>query len=215
MKTSWFVGALIAPLLTGLAVVPASQAVADERVKQVLIQARIVEHVTVKETGSAGFGVDWDLMRSASTGSGGVKPSLTLGAGFGNREHYDDRDHDNESGLSIDLNFSSIGSGGGDSITLEMLEDIGQNLGNVGFTGDGLVVSAPRRVTRDVNTMVVVADGESFVLGGLNEVRQDNYERVPSFGKIPIVGRLFKADVVGNQRRELVIIITTRAVQVR
>ena len=62
-----------------------------------------------------------------------------------------------------------------------------------------------------LQTQVLVADGETVVLGGIfqNET-QDGVTKVPFLGDIPYLGRLFKQDVRREQKRELLIFITPK-----
>lgn len=60
-------------------------------------------------------------------------------------------------------------------------------------------------------TKVLVANGQTVVLGGVFQVEQIKGEdKVPFLGDIPYVGRLFKRDVNEQNKRELLIFITPR-----
>jgi type IV pilus assembly protein PilQ len=60
-------------------------------------------------------------------------------------------------------------------------------------------------------TKVLVANGQTVVLGGVFQIEQIKGEdKVPFLGDIPYVGRLFKRDVNEQNKRELLIFITPR-----
>ncbi len=72
---------------------------------------------------------------------------------------------------------------------------------------------APIVDTRKADTMALVKDGQTIVLGGLRtrETTKD-ISKVPVFGDMPIVGGLFKAETESIKTSELVIFITTKIV---
>lgn len=62
-----------------------------------------------------------------------------------------------------------------------------------------------------IQTQVLVADGETVVLGGIYQTEQQTgVTKVPFFGDIPYLGRLFKQTVDRQNKRELLIFITPR-----
>ncbi|MDI1308716.1 MAG: type IV pilus secretin PilQ [Methylotenera sp.] len=69
----------------------------------------------------------------------------------------------------------------------------------------------PSIETQNINTQVLVGNGETAVLGGIFEqtVRND-VEKVPFFGDLPIMGNLFKRKSSQNDKQELLIFITPR-----
>jgi len=65
--------------------------------------------------------------------------------------------------------------------------------------------------TRDVETQVLVNDGETVVLGGIYETEsRDTYSKVPVLGDIPGLGYLFRSRNSVNNRAELLIFVTPR-----
>jgi type IV pilus assembly protein PilQ len=65
--------------------------------------------------------------------------------------------------------------------------------------------------TREVETIVLVDNGETVVLGGVFErTKSKNTERVPFFGTLPYVGFLFKQEFQEDNNRELLIFITPK-----
>ena len=64
-------------------------------------------------------------------------------------------------------------------------------------------------VKRNIETKMVLNDGETAVLGGLltdKETRTEN--KIPIIGDIPIIGWLFKGSTVKKEKRNLVVFIT-------
>ena len=65
--------------------------------------------------------------------------------------------------------------------------------------------------TQRVNTQVLVANGETAVLGGIYEQTERNdVDKVPFFGDIPIVGNVFKRRTKQDDKTELLIFITPK-----
>lgn len=63
--------------------------------------------------------------------------------------------------------------------------------------------------TSSAETMVMVKDGTTLIVGGLskNQETKDN-KQTPFLGKVPILGDLFKTKTSGNVRTELLIMLT-------
>jgi type IV pilus assembly protein PilQ len=67
------------------------------------------------------------------------------------------------------------------------------NVGDIISTG-GLGGTVPSIDTRAVETQVLVADGQTVVLGGIYETeRRETINKVPFLGDIPVLGNLFKS----------------------
>ncbi|HTL50232.1 MAG TPA: type IV pilus secretin PilQ [Steroidobacteraceae bacterium] len=65
--------------------------------------------------------------------------------------------------------------------------------------------------TRNIQTQVLVKDGQTVVLGGIMETeRRDAVKKVPGLGDVPIVGNLFKSKNKINNRDELLIFVTPK-----
>ncbi len=65
----------------------------------------------------------------------------------------------------------------------------------------------------NINTNVLVDNGETVILGGVFEQTTTNSQtKVPFFGDIPLVGRLFRKDVKSDDKQELLIFVTPRIV---
>ncbi|RZJ22713.1 MAG: type IV pilus secretin PilQ [Acinetobacter sp.] len=64
-----------------------------------------------------------------------------------------------------------------------------------------------------INTNVLVNNGETVVLGGIFEQETRNGQtKVPFLGDIPYLGRLFRKDLKSDNKRELLIFVTPRIV---
>jgi len=68
--------------------------------------------------------------------------------------------------------------------------------------------------TKEVNTQVLVNNGETLVLGGIYEqVRREQEEKVPLLGDIPILGHLFKTSSKRDDKSELLIFVTPKIIK--
>ena len=87
------------------------------------------------------------------------------------------------------------------------------NVGDIISTG-GLGGTVPSIDTRSVETQVLVADGQTVVLGGIYETeRRETVTKVPFLGDIPGIGRLFKSTQRVNNKAELLIFVTPRILE--
>ena len=65
----------------------------------------------------------------------------------------------------------------------------------------------------EINTNVLVDNGETVVLGGIFEQSTSNTQtKVPFLGDIPYLGRLFRKDAKSESKQELLIFVTPRIV---
>ena len=75
-------------------------------------------------------------------------------------------------------------------------------------TGTGEAVSID---TQEIQTQVLVENGQTIVLGGIFQQQIINTtNKVPVLGDIPYVGRLFKSTSEFNEKRELLIFVTPK-----
>jgi type IV pilus assembly protein PilQ len=69
----------------------------------------------------------------------------------------------------------------------------------------------PQIDTREINTSVLVDNGQTVVLGGIYEITKANtISKVPGLGDIPGLGALFRKTVKNNSKAELLIFVTPR-----
>ncbi len=72
----------------------------------------------------------------------------------------------------------------------------------------------PAISTRKVNTEVELADGQSFVIGGLLDKRDtESFEKIPFLGDIPILGKFFQSTQVTKTDTELLVLVTPEVVK--
>jgi type IV pilus assembly protein PilQ len=68
--------------------------------------------------------------------------------------------------------------------------------------------------TQEVSTQVLVNNSETIVLGGI--FQQNTAEvvtQVPFFGKLPLVGKLFRSKQRLREKRELLIFVTSQILE--
>jgi type IV pilus assembly protein PilQ len=69
----------------------------------------------------------------------------------------------------------------------------------------------PQIDTREINTSVLVDNGQTVVLGGIYEITKgNNVTKVPGLGDIPVLGYLFRKNTKQNDKAELLIFVTPR-----
>lgn len=80
--------------------------------------------------------------------------------------------------------------------------------GYVDAPGSGKI---PTIDTREINTSVLVDNGQTVVLGGIYEINKSNtMTKVPGLGDIPGIGMLFRKTSRTNTKAELLIFVTPR-----
>ncbi len=85
--------------------------------------------------------------------------------------------------------------------------DLKVNKDSVGDILNGI----PSINTREVNTQVLVDNGDTVVLGGIYEQeRSENESKVPLLGDIPFLGALFRSTTKVDDKAELLIFVTPR-----
>jgi type IV pilus assembly protein PilQ len=68
--------------------------------------------------------------------------------------------------------------------------------------------------TREINTQVLVNNGETVVLGGIFEHSMINQvDKVPFFGDLPGIGRLFRRTITEDDKSELLIFVTPKIIK--
>ncbi|MYM63576.1 type IV pilus secretin PilQ [Pseudomaricurvus sp. HS19] len=82
---------------------------------------------------------------------------------------------------------------------------------NQDSVGDLAPNGVPTIDVTELETQVLVANGQTVVLGGIFQTEQIEGEtKVPVLGDIPYLGRLFRKDVKSESKRELLIFITPK-----
>ncbi|MCH8099123.1 MAG: type IV pilus secretin PilQ [Proteobacteria bacterium] len=87
------------------------------------------------------------------------------------------------------------------------------SVGEIVSTG-GLGGTVPSIDTRSIETQVLVADGQTVVLGGIYETeRREVIRKVPFLGDLPFVGVLFRSMQRVDNKAELLIFVTPRILE--
>ena len=78
----------------------------------------------------------------------------------------------------------------------------------------GAGLAAPSIDTREVQSQLLVDNGQTVVLGGIYETtKTTQVTRVPFFSDLPLVGNLFKSSIDVDDRTELLIFVTPKILQ--
>ncbi|MDH2927802.1 type II and III secretion system protein family protein [Lonepinella koalarum] len=96
-------------------------------------------------------------------------------------------------------------------IRLALAQEVSTLAGNYQYDGIGAI---PFFNTRRSKSTFEIADGESFIIGGL--LSQDDIEglsKIPVLGDIPILGSFFRSASTQRESRELVIVATVNLVK--
>jgi type IV pilus assembly protein PilQ len=65
----------------------------------------------------------------------------------------------------------------------------------------------------EITTKLLVKDGTIVVIGGVYlETKKDSVSKVPFFGDLPFIGRLFRQDTKSDERKELLIFLAPRII---
>ncbi len=95
-----------------------------------------------------------------------------------------------------------------------VIMEIVQNVSNVASGDETSATLGPTIQNREITTTVAVQSGETLVLGGLiREVNEFAESGIPILRKLPLVGPLFRTTTRNDNRTELIVLITPRAVQ--
>ena len=66
----------------------------------------------------------------------------------------------------------------------------------------------PTILTRDISTSLTLRDGQSLLMGGLiSEGQSQGRSGMPGLARVPVVGRLFRADSYQKDRTELIVMV--------
>ncbi|MBR5623498.1 hypothetical protein IKW72_00610 [bacterium] len=86
-------------------------------------------------------------------------------------------------------------------------------VGNETLGIDAIELDIPRFKFSEVKTQVVVADGETVVLGGMvTETLRKYKDKVPFLGDLPLIGRFFRAEGSYNEKKHLLIFVKTNII---
>ncbi len=96
------------------------------------------------------------------------------------------------------------------TITLALKPEVSEKKTDDTFGGE---VKLPRFTTRNLETTVVIEDGETVVLGGLmKDTTSKTTTKVPILGDLPLLGGLFRKQADSVERSNLLIFVTAHVV---
>ncbi|MDC5810022.1 pilus assembly protein N-terminal domain-containing protein [Vibrio europaeus] len=131
---------------------------------------------------------------------GGELPVVTVVDGTTNVEYK-------EFGIRLDLMAKVIED---DKIKLSLMPEVS----SLDTQYSNASYNLPALKTRRARTTVQLADGKSFVLGGLLSTEdKESLSQIPFIGEIPVLGALFRSSGTERTRTELVIVATVNLVQ--
>ena len=86
---------------------------------------------------------------------------------------------------------------------------IQQELSEARPTAATSLTGSPTILNRTLSTSLTLKDGGSLLMGGLiSENRSTGQVAVPGLGRVPVLGRLFRADSFNGDRTELMVMVT-------
>ena len=104
----------------------------------------------------------------------------------------------------IDMSITPLVQAGG-LVDLQ----ISQTLSEARPTAATSIAGSPTILTRSLSTGLTLKDGSSLLMGGLiSENVSTGAVGVPGLGRIPLLGRLFRADTYQGDRTELLVMVT-------
>jgi len=152
---------------------------------------------------------------SSGTGTGGAGVTITAGT----PQQFTSRN------VGVEMKVTPTVEEDDYSISLDLNPQVTEFEGFVEYGGPSIAISSGTTVTvppgfyqpifsvREITTKVTIWDGATLVMGGLTreEVKKVN-DKVPFFGDIPLVGRLFRSKGESSQKRNLLIFVTANLV---
>jgi len=78
----------------------------------------------------------------------------------------------------------------------------------------GIQTQFPSVTERYIETSTVIVDGNTLVMGGLRDTREQKITHaIPFLGRLPLIGWLFRGEDVGSRDYELVIFLTPHVIE--
>lgn len=112
-----------------------------------------------------------------------------------------------EFGIKLDLTAKVLSQ---DKIRMQLAPEVSEVEGYVEAAG----IKVPQLASRRAMTTVELADGDSFVLGGLmSSADLEKMQKIPFVGDIPVLGAAFRKATTERKRTELVIVATVNLVE--
>lgn len=105
-------------------------------------------------------------------------------------------------------------------LNIKATEDTRGTNVNVSSTSDSATTattsSIPAINTQEVQSTVLLNNNETIVLGGVYKLDKENrIDRIPFFGQLPLIGRLFSYESIKDDRQELLIFLTPKIIQAK
>lgn len=152
---------------------------------------------------------------STGTGTGGAGVTITAGT----PQAFTSRN------VGVEMKVTPTVEEDNYSISLDLNPRVTEFEGFVEYGGPSVAISSGTTVTvppgfyqpifsvREITTKVTIWDGATLVMGGLTreEVKKVN-DKVPFFGDLPLIGRLFRSKGESSQKRNLLIFVTANLV---
>ena len=114
-----------------------------------------------------------------------------------------------EAGLKLKITPQISGEAEGTSVRLAIENEL-STFRKASFAQ----LNAPAKVKRVVKTTVVTDDGQTVVLGGLMEDKEDiKKDKIPLLGDIPVLGFLFRQTSTSKSKSNLLIFITPHVIR--
>lgn len=156
-----------------------------------------------------------EIQSQVSGGTGGTGVTITAGT----PQEFTTRN------VGVELKVTPTVEEDDYSISLDLNPKVTEFEGFVEYGGPSVAISGGTSVTvppgfyqpifsvRDISTKVTIWDGATLVMGGLTreEVKKVN-DKIPFFGDIPLLGRLFRSKGESAQKRNLLIFVTANLV---
>ena len=97
------------------------------------------------------------------------------------------------------------------TVTMEVVQEANELLGYEVFSA---TVKAPRIARRTAEATILVADGQTVILGGIiRDTVTRSVSKVPVLGDLPLLGNLFRHSTVSKEKNELIVFLTPRIVR--
>ncbi|MCX8030809.1 MAG: type II secretion system secretin GspD [Thermodesulfovibrionales bacterium] len=93
--------------------------------------------------------------------------------------------------------------------------DIYQEISSLKQSTENILINVgPTTTKRSTKTSVVVKDGQTVVIGGLMQEREEiNTNKLPLLGDIPLLGMLFKNESISKKKTNLLVFLTPHIVK--
>ncbi|MCW8344691.1 pilus assembly protein N-terminal domain-containing protein [Vibrio sp. ZSDZ65] len=112
-----------------------------------------------------------------------------------------------EFGIKLDLTAKVLSE---DKIRMQLFPEVSEIEKYIKAAG----IEVPQLASRRAMTTIELADGDSFVLGGLmSSADFEKMQKIPLIGDVPVIGAAFRKSVTERKRTELIIVATVNLVQ--